>query len=73
MASFKPCIGRNACRDDGQGCLTCGRSFEEINATKEVVDTVFNFVREMGYDNHDEFMAYLSRKISKKIAHAEQQ
>lgn len=73
MASFKACLGRNACRDDGQRCLTCGRSFEEINATKEVVDTVFNFVREMEYDNHDEFTAYLSRKIAKKIAHAEQQ
>jgi hypothetical protein len=70
MAAFKPCINRNACNDDGVRCRSCGRSLGEIVKTKELVDTVFNFINEMGYENHDDFMAYLSRKIAKKIAHA---
>ncbi len=70
MATFKPCVDRNACNDDGVRCRACGRSLDEIVRTKELVDTVFNFIREMDYDNHDEFMGYLSRKISKKMAHA---
>ena len=72
MASFKSCINRNACNDDGVRCRSCGRTLDEIIKTKEVVDNVFNFIREMDYDNSDEFMAYLSRKISKKINHAKQ-
>ena len=70
--TFKPCINRNACNDDGVRCRSCGRSLDEIIQTKQVVDTVFNFIREMDYDNSDEFMAYLSRKIAKKINHASQ-
>lgn len=72
MASFKPCVGRNACRDNGEVCLTCGRSLEEIVSTKQLVDNIFDFIQEMDYDNADEFMAYLGRKIGKKIAHAKQ-
>ena len=70
--TFKPCINRNACNDDGVRCRSCGRSLEEIIKTKAVVDTVFNFIQEMDYDNSEEFMGYLSRKIGKKIAHANQ-
>ena len=67
--SFKPCINRNACNDDGVRCRSCGRTLDEIVKTKQLVDTVFSFIREMEYDNSDEFMVYLSRKIEKKIAH----
>jgi predicted Fe-S protein YdhL (DUF1289 family) len=71
-ATFKPCINRNACNDDGESCRSCGRSLEEIVKTRALVDTVYAFVQEMAYENHEEFMAYLSRKIAKKIAHATQ-
>lgn len=70
--SFKPCINRNACNDDGVRCRSCGRSLDEIVRTKALVDSVFNFIREMDYDNSDEFMGYLSRKIAKKLKHAEE-
>jgi predicted Fe-S protein YdhL (DUF1289 family) len=70
--TFKPCINRNACNDDGVRCRSCNRSLDEIIKTKQLVDSVFNFVSEMDYDNSDEFMAYLSRKIAKKITHANQ-
>lgn len=69
--TFKPCINRNACNDDGERCRSCGRSLDEIVKTKAIVDSVFNFIREMNYDNSDEFMDYLSRKIAKKLKHAE--
>ena len=68
--SFKSCINRNACNDDGERCRSCGRPLDEIVKTKAVVDTVFSFIQEMDYENSDEFMDYLSRKIAKKIAHA---
>lgn len=68
--TFKPCINRTACNDDGVRCRSCGRSLDEIIKTKALVDTVYAFVQEMGYDNHEEFMAYLSRKIARKMAHA---
>lgn len=68
--TFKPCINRNACNDDGVRCRSCGRTLEEVIKTKALVDAVYNFIREMDYDNSDEFMGYLSRKIDKKMAHA---
>jgi len=67
---FKPCINRSACNDDGVRCRSCGRSLDEIVKTKALVDSLFTFIRDMEYDNSDEFMGYLSRKIAKKIAHA---
>ncbi len=67
---FKPCISRNACNDNGERCLACGRTLDEVTKTKQLVDNVFNFIQEMEYDNSDEFMDYLSRKIAKKIAHS---
>lgn len=70
--TFKPCINRNACNDDGVRCRSCGRTLDEIVKTKTLVDNVFNFLCEMDYENSEEFMAYLSRKIAKKIAHAKQ-
>jgi hypothetical protein len=68
--TFKPCINRNACRDDGERCLVCGRSLQEIAKTKSVVDSVHAFLQEMAYDNPAEFMDYLGRKIAKKMAHS---
>ena len=70
MASFKPCVNRNACNDDGVRCRSCGRSLDEIIKTKQLVDRIFSFIQEMDYDNSDEFMGYLSRKIDKKLKHA---
>lgn len=68
--TFTPCINRNACNDDGVRCRACGRTLDEIVKTKTLVDTVYQFVVDMNYDNSDLFMDYLSRKIAKKLAHA---
>jgi hypothetical protein len=72
MATFKPCINRNACNDDGVRCRSCGRSLDEIVRTKSLVDSVYAFLQEMNYENSDEFMAWLRRKIAKKVAHSQQ-
>ncbi len=29
MPRFEPCHGKDACCDDGECCLTCGRSLSE--------------------------------------------
>lgn len=68
MTQFRPCLGKTACREDAAGCRTCRRSAEEILRTRELVDEVVDFAATMGYDNPDEFAAYLARRISRKLA-----
>jgi len=67
MPRFIPCIGRNACRDDGTRCLACNRTLSEITRTRDVVERVTAFLEEMSYDNPEEFMAYMSSKVMKKL------
>jgi len=66
MARFKPCKDRNACTEDGVMCKGCGRTHVEIARTRALVKEIVEFVTTMGYENTDEFMAYLSRKVLKK-------
>ncbi len=67
MSRFNPCIGRNACRDDGTRCLACHRSLSEIAKTRDAVERVTACLEEMNYDNPEEFMAYMSSKVMKKL------
>jgi phosphoribosyl-dephospho-CoA transferase len=69
MSLFTPCKGKTACRDDGRQCLVCGRSFEEIARTRELIDALANLACEEGYDNIDEFAEYVAHKLAKKIRH----
>lgn len=69
MSLFKPCLGKNACRDDGVTCLTCGRSLEEIKRTQDLVAGLTDLATEYGYENHAEFAEYVARRIVKKIEH----
>ena len=69
MSLFAPCKGKTACRNDGEQCLTCGRSFEEIARTRELIEALADFACTQGYDNADEFAAYVARKLEKKIRH----
>lgn len=66
MTHFVPCKDRNACTEDGTTCKGCGRSHEEIARTRAIVTGLVDFVTEMGYENLDEFMSYLTRKVLKK-------
>lgn len=67
MARFTPCIGRTACRDDGERCLACNRSLTEIARLRDVVESVTQFLAEMSYDNPEECLDYLSSKVKKKL------
>jgi hypothetical protein len=72
MSVFTPCKGKTACRDDGERCLTCGRSFGEIARTRELIDALAELACAQGYDNVDEFAAYVARKVEKKIRYRRQ-
>jgi hypothetical protein len=69
MHPFTPCKGKTACRDDGEQCLVCGRSFAEIAHTRELIDALVDLACAHGYDNVDAFAAYIARKVEKKVRH----
>jgi predicted Fe-S protein YdhL (DUF1289 family) len=71
MTQFNPCKDRNACTEDGNVCRGCGRTHVEIARTRALVNELVRFVSVMNYDNTEEFMAYLSRKVLKKTKLAE--
>lgn len=66
MSGFSPCKGKTACRDDGSECLTCGRSFTEIEQTRRLIDALAEFACAQGYDNIGEFTSYVADKLEKK-------
>lgn len=67
MSTFVACKGKTACRDDGVKCLTCGRSFDEIEQTRRLIDALAEFVCTQGYDNVNEFATYVAGKVEKKV------
>ena len=69
MRTFTPCKGKTACRDDDEQCLVCGRGFEEITRTRQLIDAMADFACTQGYDNVDEFAAYIARKVEKVVRH----
>lgn len=62
---FNPCIDQ--CTKDGSHCQGCGRSHEEIAATKQIVQSAVAFIREQQYDNPEDFVAAISKSIIKKL------
>lgn len=69
MKPFKPCQGKDACKDDGVLCLTCGRSLAEIEETRRLIDGLAKLALENDYANVDEFAAYVARKMAKVVRH----
>ncbi len=63
MAHFEPCHGKNACRDNGERCLTCNRSSSEIARLRAAVDELANLAIEHGYANTEEFASYVSTVV----------
>ncbi|HEB96257.1 MAG TPA: DUF1289 domain-containing protein [Sedimenticola thiotaurini] len=72
---FSPCKGGENCTQGGTHCQGCGRSHEEIAATRELIAGITRFALEMGYENVEQFTAFVGDKAAKKIrmAQAEQQ
>jgi hypothetical protein len=69
MTLFTPCKGKTACRDNGEQCLVCGRSLEEITRTRELINALADFACAQNYDNVSEFADYIARKLEKKLRH----
>jgi predicted Fe-S protein YdhL (DUF1289 family) len=67
MQSFKPCLGKTVCRDNGDVCLSCGRSLAEVARTRELIEQLSEFVLASDYDNVQDFADYLARKLVKKV------
>ncbi len=67
MRQFNACKGRDACRDDGERCLTCGRKLSEVARTVLLMNELSDFVIEQDYANVEEFAAYIARKLVKKV------
>ncbi|MBF0219915.1 MAG: DUF1289 domain-containing protein [Gammaproteobacteria bacterium] len=61
---FTPCQDR--CTHEGSHCQGCGRSHEEIGATKQMVDAIVAYALQMGYENVEEFTQYIGNKSLKK-------
>lgn len=66
---FNPCV--DECTYDGSHCKGCGRSHEEIAATKKLVMSIVNFVQEHDYDNSEDFMSVISKSVLKKLRQAQ--
>ncbi len=72
MANFTPCQGKNACRDNGVLCLTCGRKLTEIMKLRELMQDLTALAIEFDYENVDEYSQYIARKIAKMVEYARQ-
>lgn len=62
---FTPC--NDACTKEGTHCEGCGRSHEEIAATKAIVKSAVDFIQQQQYDNPEEFVAAIGKSILKKL------
>ncbi len=62
---FNPCIDQ--CTKEGTHCEGCGRSHEEIAATKQIVKSALDFIQQQDYENPEEFVAAISKSILKKL------
>lgn len=62
---FNPCIDQ--CTTEGTHCGGCGRSYQEIAETKQLVKSVVEFIQKQEYENPEEFVAAISKSILKKL------
>ncbi|ASF45144.1 DUF1289 domain-containing protein [Methylovulum psychrotolerans] len=62
---FTPCA--DLCTKDGTHCQGCGRSHQEIADTKKLIASIVEFIKVQGYDNSDEFINMVSKKVRKKL------
>ncbi len=73
MATFRPCQGKNACRDNGVLCLTCGRKLGEVQTLRELMGQLSDLAVNYEYENVEEFTQYVARKLEKMITYRQQE
>jgi hypothetical protein len=69
---FSPCKGGDFCSQEGTHCSGCGRSHEEIAKTRDLVFAVTRFAIEMGYENVEDFTAFVGDKAAKNVRKQQQ-
>jgi hypothetical protein len=69
MQTFRPCAGKNVCRENETHCLACGRRLDTVARTRELIEGIVNLSLEENYGNIDDFLDYVNRRVKKKIAH----
>ncbi len=62
---FTPCLDR--CTSEGTHCEGCGRSYQEIAETKQLVAAMVAFIQKQEYENAEEFMGAINRSVLKKL------
>jgi hypothetical protein len=73
VGSFHPCQGKSACRYDNVRCLTCGRTQQEIEVLRSLLDRLTGLAIQYDYLNVDEFADYVARKLIKSIEYRKQE
>ncbi|MCU7811904.1 MAG: hypothetical protein KZQ77_11820 [Candidatus Thiodiazotropha sp. (ex Notomyrtea botanica)] len=73
MAIFTPCQGKNACRDNGVLCLTCGRKLSEINKLRDLMQSLTTLAIDYNYENMDDYTQYIARKVAKMTEYQRQE
>jgi hypothetical protein len=63
---YHPCVDQ--CTSEGTHCAGCGRSHQEIAATKSLVKSAVEFIKQQDYENPEDFVAAISRSVLKKLA-----
>ncbi|WP_426415108.1 DUF1289 domain-containing protein [Aestuariirhabdus sp. LZHN29] len=63
---FSPCISE--CVKGEAVCSGCGRSREEINGSKDLVQGLVDFMAQMEYDNPEAFLDVIKAKALKKYS-----
>lgn len=63
---FNPCVDQ--CTKDGTHCQGCGRSHQEIAATKKLVASLVEFAKQQDYDNPEDFINAVKKSVLKKLS-----
>ena len=63
---FTPCRGGDFCTREATHCEGCGRSQQEIAETSELIGAVVKYALDKGYENIEEFTAFVGEKAAKK-------
>ncbi|MEW8013665.1 MAG: hypothetical protein AB2807_02410 [Candidatus Sedimenticola endophacoides] len=73
MSRFQPCQGKTACRDDGERCLTCSRSLQEIERLRVLMDQLAQLAIDYDYENVSEYADYVACKVGKTVEYRRQE
>jgi len=69
---FSSCKGGDFCTSEGTHCGGCGRSHEEIAQTRALIDAIVKQAVDMGYENVDDFTAFVGQVAAIKSKNAMQ-